>query len=184
MTSHVTPPPRLLRGGGVVLRRTSVEDAAAIAESLATSLEHLRGWMAWAANAAVTEAEQRDRLAAVDEDWEAGREYRYVVLPGRGEKVLLGLASLHRRVGPRAIEVGYWVDVRHLRRGHATAAARVLTDAALALPDVERVEIHCDERNVASARVAARLGYRLDRVVDKPPFAPLESGRSMVWVTP
>ena len=48
----------------------------------------------------------------------------------------------------------------------------------------ERVEIHCDEANVRSAAVARRLGYRLDRLEDRPITAPGEHGRHMIWVTP
>src|SRR5262249_60537312 len=68
------------------------------------------------------------------------------------------------------------------RRGFATAAAEALTSAALGLPGVRRVEIHCDEANVASAAIPRKLGYRLDRVVAHEPEAPGESGRRMIWV--
>ena len=108
---------------------------------------------------------------------------RYLVLD-RAEEHLLGLASLHRRVGAGALEIGYWVSADHLRRGYATDAARVLTEAALALPDVDRVEIRCDEANAANAGVPRRVGYRLVRVDEKPPSAPLETGRNHVWVMP
>ena len=97
---------------------------------------------------------------------------------------MLGGCGLHRRVGPRAIEIGYWVHADHGGRGIATALARALTGAALALPDVDRVEIHCDEANVRSAAVPRRLGYRLDRIEEDEVTAPAETGRSMVWVRP
>ena len=176
-------PPELLSTDRVVLRRPALADALLVAETLARNIEHLTGWMAWAPTAAVTEDAQREQLAAVLESWDAGTEYRYLILDPDEER-LLGLASLHRRIGPRALEIGYWVSVDHLRRGYATEAARVLTGAALALPDVDRVEIRCDEANTASAAVPRRLGYRLVRVDPKPPAAPLETGRNLVWATP
>lgn len=45
------------------------------------------------------------------------------------------------RIGPGGLETGYWVHQAHTRRGLATAAAAALTDAALALPGIDRVEI-------------------------------------------
>ena len=45
------------------------------------------------------------------------------------------------RIGPGAIELGYWVHVDFTGRGYATACARALTQAGLALSDVARVEI-------------------------------------------
>jgi RimJ/RimL family protein N-acetyltransferase len=53
---------------------------------------------------------------------------------------------------------------------------------ALALPGVSRAEIHCDEANTASAAIPRRLGYRLDRIEERKPEAPGESGRLMIWV--
>ena len=176
-------PAERLEGDGVVLRRSYDRDARLIAETLAGNIEHLRGWMAWAPTAEVTEQGQLERLREVDIRWDRGDEYRFLILDP-AETQLLGIASLHRRVGPGAVEIGYWVAKDHVGRGVATAAARVLTDAGLALDDVTHVEIHCDEANVRSAAIPARLGYRLVRVDDKPPVAPLETGRNQVWVFP
>src|SRR5215472_2628482 len=41
------------------------------------------------------------------------------------------------------------------------AAEPALTKVALALPGVDRVEIHCDAANAPSAAIARNLGYRL-----------------------
>jgi RimJ/RimL family protein N-acetyltransferase len=49
---------------------------------------------------------------------------------------------------------------------------------------VRRVEIHCDEANIASAAIPRKLGYRLDRIERRMPEAPGESGRLMIWVLP
>ena len=84
--------------------------------------------------------------------------------------------------GAGALEIGYWVRVGHLGRGVATAAAGTLTIAALALPEVERVEIRCDAANVRSAAIPPKLGYRLDRIRRRPPTTPGETDEHMVWV--
>ncbi|WP_019229166.1 GNAT family N-acetyltransferase, partial [Sedimentibacter sp. B4] len=68
--------------------------------------------------------------------------------------------SLHRRVGPDGLEIGYWLDAAHTGVGLATEAVGGLTAVALALPEVERVEIHTDEGNARSAAVPRRLGYQ------------------------
>jgi hypothetical protein len=62
------------------------------------------------------------------------------------------------------------------------SSVSAVTKAALALPDVNRVEIHCDEANVRSAPIPARLSYRLDRIDEVGIAAPAETGRSMVWI--
>ncbi len=179
----VQHPPERLESDRVVLRRPTTDDAALVADTLGANIEHLRGWMAWAPTVAVTEVEQVERLREVAQWWDEGTEYRYLILdPSQTE--LLGIAGLHRRIGVGALELGYWLAHDQVGRGCATVAARSLTDAALSLPDVDRVEIHCDETNTRSAAIPARLGFRLDRVEDKPAVAPLETGRNQVWIHP
>jgi RimJ/RimL family protein N-acetyltransferase len=178
---HPQPPERMPTASGAVLRRARPTDAEAFAGAVRESLDHLRHWMPWAVPVAAETPVQRDRLIMADASWAEGTDYEFAILPA-DERRVIGGCGLMRRIGPGAIEIGYWVHVDHTRQGHATAAARALTDAAWTLPDVERVEIHCDEANVASAAVPARLGYRLDRIEDDEPQAPAVSGRSMIWI--
>ena len=44
------------------------------------------------------------------------------------------------------------------------------------------MEIHCDAANSASAAIPRKLGYRLDRIEQRRPEAPGESGQLMIWV--
>jgi len=180
-TDHGHPPERMQTASGAVLRRVRSSDAEAFAEAVSESLEHLRHWMPWAVPVATETSVQRDRLVMADASWADGSDYEFAILPA-DERRIIGGCGLMRRIGPGAIEIGYWVHVDHTQRGHATAAARALTEAAWTLPDVGRVEIHCDEANVASAAVPARLGYRLDRIEHDKPQAPAVSGRSMIWI--
>jgi RimJ/RimL family protein N-acetyltransferase len=164
-----------------VLRRVRAADATAIAAAVLTSLEHLRPWMPWASREAGDPRAQLARVAEADELWESGTDFIYsVVLAADG--TIVGEIGLHSRAGDGGIEIGYWIDVRHSRRGLGTAAAGVLTTAALALPGVTQAEIHCDEANQASAAIPRKLGYRLDRIDDHEPEAPGERGRRMIWV--
>jgi RimJ/RimL family protein N-acetyltransferase len=174
-------PPERIEAEGIVLRRPREDDEDALAAAIAASLEHLRPWMAWADDGATMPERRAGHRESVARGWADGSDFAFLVLDPE-ERTVVGAAGLHRRIGPRAIEIGYWVHVDHLRRGVATAVAGALTDAALALPDVDRVEIHCDEANVRSAAVPQRLGYRLDRIEDDEVTAPAETGRSMVWV--
>jgi RimJ/RimL family protein N-acetyltransferase len=174
----VVDPPEVINAGELMLRRAVVDDADALAQAVLESLEHLRPWMPWATPEAATATAQRDRLARAT--W-GPDDYGYLMVADSSD--IVGGCGLHRRLGPRALEIGYWVHVEHLRRGHAKAAAGALTRAALAVPGVERVEIHCDQANIASSAVPARLGYRLDRLEDHPIDSPAQTGKFMIWVT-
>jgi RimJ/RimL family protein N-acetyltransferase len=174
-------PPEHVDAGMLVLRRVRATDAGAIAAAVGASLDHLRPWMAWAVPEAADPRVQRVRVMEADEMWEAGTDYIYSVISAE-EGTLVGAIGLHRRVGDGGIEIGYWIAARQTRRGFATAAAEALTSVALDLPGVTRVEIHCDEANIASAAVPRKLGYRLDRIDDHEREAPGECGRRLIWV--
>jgi len=172
-------PARRLAAGPLTLRAFSGTEGPALHEAVSASLEHLRPWMPWARDATAEATAAFVRRSV--EEWDQGHAYGYWMSEEPGGE-LVGCAGLHRRVGPGGLEIGYWVRADRVRRGYATASARALTSAALALEGVERVEIHCDEANTASAGVPRALGFRLDRVVEMPAEAPSEVGRRQVWV--
>ena len=96
---------------------------------------------------------------------------------------LLGGAGLHRRAGPKVGDIGYWTRSDRVGRGYATAAAKALTDVAFDLvPDIERVEIHMDRANEASAAVPRKLGFRLHHEEVRVIEAPGHTGIGLVWV--
>jgi RimJ/RimL family protein N-acetyltransferase len=173
-------PPERIDIPGYVLRRMTVHDAPAVSAAAIESMEHLRPWMPWATPEGTSVEAQRVRMSGPAWSWAPDGDYGYGVFLADGR--LVGALGVHRRVGPGALEIGYWVHVNYIRRGIATAAARALTDAGFALPGVRRMEIHCDAANHASAAVPARLGYRMVGSEDHEPEAPGEEGRRLIWV--
>jgi RimJ/RimL family protein N-acetyltransferase len=128
---------------------------------------------------------QLARITEADELWESGIDYIYAIFTAsvhRRDGILVGTIGLHRRAADDTAEIGYWIAVDQTRRGYATAAARVITRLAASLPGIKKVEIQCDEANVASAAIPRKLGYRLDRIALHEPEAPGERGRRMIWI--
>ena len=163
-----------------LLSRTRESDADQLAHALGASLDHLRRWLSWVTEEAADVQAQHRYCREAEARWEDGSEYRYVLRPGQSEQVIGGFDLW--RIGPGTVELGYWMHVDFTGRGYATACARALTQAGLALSGVARVEIHTDEANAISAAIPRRLGYRLDRVDELSPEAPAHSGRQQIWV--
>jgi RimJ/RimL family protein N-acetyltransferase len=164
----------------VTLRAFEGDEGPVLSRLVAQNLDHLRPWMPWARAAAGLDSHVEYVRRTIDE-WEQGTGFGYW-LREEASGEMVGCAGLHRRIGPRGLEIGYWVSADRVRRGYATASARALTTAAFELPGVEWVEIHCDEANLASAGVPRRLGYVLERVEEVAAQAPSETGRHQVWV--
>ena len=151
------PPERIELSQGRALVRSSPDRAAAAAISINESLEHLSPWMAWAAEPA-TEAGCAVVFATGEELWKRRRDFGFLVVEGPDERIVGG-CGLHGRLDEHGLEIGYWIHVDRAGQGLATEVSRALTEAAMAIPGIERVRITCDESNVRSARVPEKLGY-------------------------
>jgi RimJ/RimL family protein N-acetyltransferase len=164
-----------------VLRRLRVDDADAMARAVSESLDHLRPWMAWADNGSATAKFQRERLKGVAQQWKRGDEYQYGLFD-TSELRIIGAFGLMTRRGRGTLEIGYWMHVDEVGRGHATKAAAALTNVALAQRGVNKALIYTDVANDRSAAIPRRLGYTMLRVEEAPITAPSETGRQNVWV--
>jgi RimJ/RimL family protein N-acetyltransferase len=173
-------PPEQIELGHLTLVRMTPRDAPAVVTAVNASLAQLRPWMPWAQVPATPES-IGTFLVNADSQWEDFREFQYLIHDAPTEPII-GCCGLHNRIGIGALEIGYWVHADHMGRGVATAAARGLTDAALHLRGVERVEIRCDAANTRSAAIPPKLGYRLDRVETRSPTTPGETDSHLIWV--
>jgi RimJ/RimL family protein N-acetyltransferase len=172
-------PPERIDLGDLVVRRWQPGDLTARLEALTKSYSAIHPWMEWLSEPATLE-QQRAFGQFVAASWpDADGGFNYGIFADSG--AVVGAIGLHDRVRRGVLEIGYWGHVEYAGQGFITRSASRLTEIALALPGIQRVEIHCDEANVRSAAVARRLGYRLDGVEPRPVRAPAESGRGMVW---
>lgn len=162
-----------------LLRRWLPADLAAAHRIVAESLDHLAPWMPWAVPG-YSEQDALEFLRRCEQEWERGEAFNYAIVAPDGE--VAGSCGLMSRVGPGALEIGYWLRPRHTGRGLATRAAAALTDEAFRL-GVERVVIGHDRLNTRSGAVPARLGFT---EVERRPTEPgssgtVDSGVHVVW---
>ena len=184
---HVYPPERI-EVDEFQLRRYTIDDAEALHQAVKASYAEIHPWMPWCVEPVKPE-DQRDFIERAFLSWTTGKAFNWGIFDGDGKPdgdgKLIGAISLMDRVGSGALEIGYWLRTDRTGRGIITRAAARLTEIGLGLPEISRIEIHCDEANVRSAAVPKRLGYRLEAVVEGlTQEAPGETGRGMVWVTP
>jgi RimJ/RimL family protein N-acetyltransferase len=153
-------PPRRIETENLVLRAWRASDAPLLRHAIDSSLDHLRAWMPWAMNEPASLEDTFARLAGYAAKFDAGEDFVYGIF-NRDETSVLGGTGLHPRIAADGLEIGYWIRADQVRRGFAVEAARALTEAGLAVPDVVRIQIRCDPANVVSRRIPERLGYRL-----------------------
>jgi RimJ/RimL family protein N-acetyltransferase len=157
MTEKIPGPAYRILTARVCIRCWHPEDAALLKAAVDASREHLIPWMPWAQEE-TTLQDQINRLRKVRSDFDLGKDFVYAIF-NREESQVLGSSGLHTRAGPYAREIGYWIHVNHIGQGYATETAAALTQVAFTIDGVDRVEIHCDPANLASAAVPRKLGY-------------------------
>jgi RimJ/RimL family protein N-acetyltransferase len=175
------PPAERIETTRLLLRSWRVDDAEALREVFGVSRAALERWTPWVLYASGTIDGLREKLRGYADNFASGVEWRYAML-ARDDGRIVGGVSLHPRVGPGAIEIGYWLATTATGHGFATEAAQALTVEALRMPGIERVEIRCDPANDASMRVPERLGYRArTALVHEPPTPSRPAADVVVW---
>ena len=161
MSAH---PPAELVGQRIRLLAVSDERLDAIVAAVRVSLPELEQFMDWAVSHPTQPEDFADFVEESRAGWENGTTYNYTVMDQVSGEVIGG-CGLMRRVGPGAIEIGYWIRSDRAGTGLATEVARVLTAACRELDDIHAVIIVHDAANKASGRVAEKVGYvEFDRV--------------------
>lgn len=156
--------PDLISTERLELRAPELGHVAELTRAVRESLPELQVYMPWATDdydEAGCEASMRNAIA----DFVTKRDLRYHIF----EKVtgrLIGSTGFHRiRWEVPRLEIGYWLASSRTGNGFTTEAAAALTRVAFEQLGANRVEICCDDRNLASAAVAVKCGYSLDAVL-------------------
>lgn len=120
------------------------------------SLPALRRWMFWAGTADA--GSTRAFAEGAVEEWDEGAGYHFAIRDGDGLAGVMGIdvPAPVRRLG----ELGYWVATDRGGRGYATEAGTAVVRFGLRTAGLYRLELRAGVENLASQRVAEKLGFR------------------------
>jgi RimJ/RimL family protein N-acetyltransferase len=130
-----------------------------VREAIDESLAEVQQWLPWGAEEPSSLEHLAARLGKYAEECANGTAWRLALLDAHTNR-FLGSGALLPFVGPKALEVGYWVRRSESGRGLATRVAAALTRYAFLERGVERVELWMKPGHTVSAAVARRLGFQ------------------------
>ncbi|MCM5552112.1 GNAT family N-acetyltransferase [Pleomorphomonas sp. NRK KF1] len=145
----------------LILRRYTTDDAGWYAAMAKRNREHLSRHER--DNAAMKIATEADAAAAIrdfDEEAQAGRA-AFLGVFRRHDGVFVG--QIYVGVSNADLPgylVGYFCDEAHVRQGYIREAATATVVSLFGECGAQRVGIWCDDTNIASRRIAERLGMR------------------------
>jgi RimJ/RimL family protein N-acetyltransferase len=175
----ISPAPSEIHVGDYVVRRYEISDAPELVRAVTESLIHLSPWMPWAKFEPQSVVQKEELIRSWSVEWDTGTNFTMGIF--LGERVVGG-TGLNLRGAENTVEIGYWVHVDYIGKGIATQVSRALTESAFALwEEIDTVEIHHDEANIASGKVPQHLGFQHVRTVERIPEAPSDSGVGYHW---
>lgn len=130
-------------------------------EAVVASAEHLKDWLSWVTPVpTVDQSELSCRQAyarfLLNQDLMA-----FLILKSEG--IVVGGSGLHyANWDLRRFEIGYWGRSGYLGRGLISEGVAALTQFAMVNLRANRVVLTTDEKNVASRRLAERVGFELE----------------------
>jgi RimJ/RimL family protein N-acetyltransferase len=145
----------------LVLRAPSPTDAAIVQQAVEETFESLRRWMPWAAQWPSLE-QTTAFLREAQRSFEAGEDFAVSGYLKETGEFVLGSGLHPRNWSVPRFEIGYWCRASRQGQGYTAETVQALTRLAFLEMKAERVEIRCDSRNLRSARVAQRAGFRLE----------------------
>ncbi|MCG8351336.1 MAG: GNAT family N-acetyltransferase [Chloroflexales bacterium] len=141
----------------VVLRRYRASDVQAVYEAARESIAELTPWFAWAhEQSSIQEAELFITNQAIW--WDDGSVYNFAITDRTTGAYCGGCLLNHINRGDRFANMAYWVRTSWTGKGIATAAARLVAHYGFEHLGLHRVEIIAAKENLASIRVAEKVG--------------------------
>ncbi len=128
--------------------------------AIESSRAELKPWLHWASD---TDPESsRSYMERAEREWREGRECHFSI---RHEGKIAGNVSLMRVAETfRSSEIGYWMRTDLCGRGLMTEAASAAVSYGFDEMDLHRIELHAGLENVASIRVAEKLGFQREGI--------------------
>ncbi len=166
-----------LRGERVIVRPYREEDAPALYESVAESREHIRPWLPFA-DFHQTVEESLIWIIEQRAKWILRQSMNCAILDAATGRYLGGTGLHPREWSIPSFEIGYWLRASAEGHGYMMEAVQLLTNFAFNKLGAKRVEIQCDERNIRSANVARRLGYKQEGLLRNEFLAPDGTARN------
>lgn len=145
-----------LRHGPVVLRAFEERDADLV---VSAASDDVIPWITTVPTSG-SRADAEEYIARQHSRLRSGAGYSFAIADSETDEAVGQIGLWLRDIEEARATTGYWIGPGHRRRGYLTAALRALTDWAVRLDEVERLQLFVEPGNQGSWRAAERCGYQ------------------------
>jgi RimJ/RimL family protein N-acetyltransferase len=150
-------PDSISDGGRIALVPVEARQTKGLYEAIVESRAELAPWMEWMhPDYSIAETEQW--VTHCQKAWEADSFFGFTIVEDETSQILGGCSIAMDRPLHRNGSLGYWIRTSRTKQGFAREAAALLAQFGFAQLGLIRIEIFVAAGNIASQRVAEKLG--------------------------
>lgn len=146
----------------VTLRTLQPEDAEALYAAINNNRQHLTPWLNWVH---LTTQPGHSLKFIQDSLHEANMQQSLALGIFHNDRIIGGIGMQNWDHKVRRADIGYWIDRNHAGSGIVTRSVQRLIEFLFTSTDLNKIEIRFSARNTKSAKVAERLGFRIEGVI-------------------
>ena len=157
----------------LTIRAPRVRDAAEIHAAVIESRDMLMPWIRWAKDEPSLQ-DRKKHLRKVRRRFLSRKDFSFNLFL-RGTDTFVGTCELAKiDMSVPKVEIWYWARKSFVGHGYITEGVNAVTDCVVKHFGARRVELHIDDRNERSWRVAERCGFELEGILHN--YARAENG--------
>jgi ribosomal-protein-serine acetyltransferase len=150
-------PDSISDGGRIALVAVEAGQAKELYEAIVESRAELSPWMEWV-HPEYSIAETEQWVVRCRKAWEADSSFGFTIVEHHTSQILGGCSITMDRPLHRNGSIGYWIRTSRTKQGFASEAATLLAQFGFAQLGLIRIEIFVAAGNIASQRVAEKVG--------------------------
>jgi len=118
--------------------------------------KHLRPWFPWE-KLTLKPEDSLKYLFETEEKFKAGKKVDYGIYINNKYAGSVGIFDINKE--NKTAEIGYWLSDKFIKKGYTTEAVKIMEKEFFTNGNLNRIQIRCDEKNIASSGVAKKCGY-------------------------
>lgn len=157
----------------ITLEQLKIQDAERVFALTEANREYLSKFLPWPESTKAV-SDSRDFIELMLKRRGNNEEYGYGI---KYDESIVGHISLMHLNDGQSPEIGYWVAKEYSGKGITTLAARALTDFGINELGLDAIIIRADPNNIASNKIAEKIGYIFEGQVDDETYRKLNIWR-------
>ena len=143
-------------------RQIQLQEAPTLFALIETNRDYLRQWLPWLDEHRSVEDTGRF-IRNITQHFERQHAFHVGLY---SDDQILGMMSIHHLDWRnRKAALGYWIGEAFQGKGRVTEACKTLMNFCFDDLNLNRLEMHCAEHNIASRKIPERLGFELEGVM-------------------